>query len=123
MRMDMSASEGVRPDLLGWRGTRRRVAREPYTHTTWVVKAGLEDAFIERWLEWVEWSRSEGFRARPLLLRDLDHPQTFVSLGVWESVDAVRHWRGSAGYQTRVARLHEVLESFEPRTLEGVEQR
>ena len=99
------------------------MAREPYTHTTWVVKPGLEDAFIERWREWVEWSRSEGFRAQALLLRDVDRPRTFVSFGAWESADAVRNWRGSAGYQSRVTRLHEVLESFEPHTLEAVEQR
>jgi heme-degrading monooxygenase HmoA len=99
------------------------VAREPYTHTTWVVKPGQEEAFVERWAEWAEWARSEGFRAQALLLRDLDRPRTFVSFGPWESVAAVRHWRGSPGYQERVSRLHDVLESFEPRTLEAVEQR
>jgi heme-degrading monooxygenase HmoA len=98
------------------------VAREPYTHTTWIVKPGLEDAFVERWAEWVDWSRTEGFDAQALLLRDLDRPRTFISLGRWESIDAVRNWRGSAGYQARVTRLHEVLEGFDPHTLETVER-
>ena len=72
----------------------------------------------ERWREWVDWSRREGFEAQALLLHDLESPQTFVSLGPWESAAAVRNWRTLAGYEERVARLSEVVESFDPRTLE-----
>jgi hypothetical protein len=36
---------------------------------------------------------------------------------------AVRSWRALAGYQERVAQLSEVLDSFEPRTLEIVARR
>jgi hypothetical protein len=36
---------------------------------------------------------------------------------------AVRSWRALAGYQEQVARLSEVLDSFEPRTLEIVARR
>jgi hypothetical protein len=32
----------------------------------------------------------------------------------------VKNWRAAEGYHDRVARLQEVLESFEPRTLELV---
>jgi hypothetical protein len=52
------------------------------------------------------------------LLRDLESPQTFVSFGPWESVAAVRNWRRLPGYGERVARLSEVVESFEPRSFE-----
>ena len=89
-----------------------------YTHTTWHVQLGRENEFVERWREWADWSRREGFEAQALLLRDLEHPQTFVSFGPWESVAAVRNWRKLPGYQARVARLSEFVESFEPRTLE-----
>jgi heme-degrading monooxygenase HmoA len=89
-----------------------------YTHTTWQVQLGREEEFVERWREWVGWSRREGFNAQALLLRDLDRPQTFVSFGPWESVAAVRKWRTLPGYEERVARLSEVVESFEPHTLE-----
>lgn len=99
------------------------MGREPYTHTTWVVKPGFEELFVERWTEWVEWSRTEGFRAQALLLRDLDNPRTFVSFGPWESLDSVARWRGSPGYQERVRLLHAVVESFEPRTFEAVQRR
>jgi heme-degrading monooxygenase HmoA len=96
---------------------------EPYTHTTWRVKPGMEEEFIARWSEWVDWSRHQGFRARATLLRDVESPSTFVSFGPWENLDAVRNWRALPGYHERVARLHEVVEGFEPRTLERVVER
>jgi heme-degrading monooxygenase HmoA len=95
----------------------------PYTHTTWHVKAGQEDEFVERWGAWVDWSHRAGLTAPALLLRDRESPQTFVSFGPWESMDAVRNWRALAGYQERVARLSEVVDSFEPRTLEVTARR
>ena len=91
-----------------------------YTHTSWVVTRGREEEFIERWSEWADWSRREGLAARAMLLRDADNPERFISFGPWESMQAVRTWRGSPGYQERVAKLREVVDSFEPRTLELV---
>ncbi len=94
-----------------------------YTHTTWRVKAGREDEFVERWAEWIDWSHREGLREHALLLRDAESPQTYVSFGPWEDVEAVQMWRSLPGYQERVARLREVLEELEPKTLEVVDRR
>jgi heme-degrading monooxygenase HmoA len=96
---------------------------KPYTHTTWRVRAGSEDEFVRRWSEWVDWSHREGLEAPALLLRDLENPQAFISFGPWANMAAVRNWRALTGYQERVARLSEVLDSFEPRTLEIVVRR
>ena len=94
-----------------------------YTHTTWQVKEGQEDEFVRRWSEWVAWSHDAGLTAPGMLLRDAEQPQTFVSLGPWESMSAVRNWRALPGYQERVARLREVVDDFAPRTLEVVARR
>jgi quinol monooxygenase YgiN len=94
-----------------------------YSHTTWRVKPGQEDEFVRRWTEWAEWSRRQGLDAQALLLRDLDSPGTFVSFGPWTSVGAVRNWRALEGYQERVARLREVVDEFEPRTLQVTARR
>jgi heme-degrading monooxygenase HmoA len=94
------------------------VDSENYTHTVWHVQAGREDEFVARWREWVEWSHRQGLEAPALLLRDLESPQTFISFGPWVSAAAVRSWRALPGYQERVARLQEVVDGFEPRTLE-----
>jgi heme-degrading monooxygenase HmoA len=94
-----------------------------YTHTTWRVKPGREADFVERWAEWAEWSHLQGLGANALLLRDVESPDTFLSFGPWVSVAAVAAWRAMPGYQERVARLQEVVDGFEPRTLEVVEER
>lgn len=95
----------------------------PYTHTTWQVKVGRESEFVQRWSEWVDWSREQGLTAPALLLRDAESPQTFVSFGPWENMSAVRSWRALPGYQEQVARLRDVIDGFEPRTLEVVARR
>ncbi len=92
----------------------------PFTHTTWKVKPGREDEFVRRWLDWAEWSHRQGLRAQARLLRDVESPGTFVSFGPWETIGAVQRWRAEPGYHERVVRLQELLEEFEPRTLEEV---
>ena len=94
-----------------------------YTHTTWRVKPGQEDEFVRRWGEWAEWSHRQGLGDSARLLRDVERPGTFVSFAAWASADAVRSWRSLEGYHERVARLQEVLEGFEPQTLELVSER
>lgn len=94
----------------------------PYTHTTWRVKPGRQDDFVERWRDWADWSHRQGLEGPALLLRDVDDPHTFVSFGPWPNLAAVRNWRTLGGYQERVARLRETIEDFQPRTLEVVAQ-
>jgi heme-degrading monooxygenase HmoA len=89
-----------------------------YTHSTWRVKPGLEDEFVRRWKELADWSALQGLASKAILLRDIDDPSRFVSLGPWESIEAIRRWRSAPGFHERVARLQEVLDDFEPRTLE-----
>ena len=82
------------------------------------MKPDLEDEFVQRWTEWAEWSHRQGLDAPALLLRDLENPRTFISFGPWQSVTAIKNWRALAGYHERVGRLREVVEGFEPQTLE-----
>lgn len=96
---------------------------DTYTLTIWQVKPGQEKAFEDTWAEWVEWSHMQGLGAGALLLRDHERPGTYVSFGPWASLESVRQWRSTEGYHERVARLHEVVESFEPRTLELARER
>lgn len=99
------------------------IVTKAYTHSTWRVKPGLEDEFVSRWEELADWSALQGLAARAKLLRDVDDPSSFVSFGPWESMDAVRRWRGAPGFHERVAQLQEVLDDFQPRTLELVTER
>ena len=93
---------------------------QAFTHTVWTVKPGLEDEFVRRWIDLARWSTVQGLSAPAQLLRDVDSPSRFVSFGPWRSLDAVRRWRTEAGFHERINRLQEVLDHFEPSTLEQV---
>ena len=61
---------------------------DTYTHTTWRVRPGHEDEFVQRWREWIEWSHLQGLGPSARLLRDAESPSTFISFGPWLSRDA-----------------------------------
>jgi heme-degrading monooxygenase HmoA len=94
-----------------------------YSHSTWTVKPGCEDAFVAAWQEWVAWSIVQGLASSARLLRDVDEPTRFISFGPWEDLDTVRRWRAEPGFRERVEHLQSLVERFEPRTLEQVAER
>jgi hypothetical protein len=54
---------------------------QPYTSGNWLVRAGSEDAFIERWTAFTEWSLKNAAGAELfVLIRDTGDPRRFVSL-------------------------------------------
>jgi heme-degrading monooxygenase HmoA len=93
---------------------------QAYTHSVWIVKPGLEDEFIQRWREFATWSALQGLAGGARLLRDVDQRNRFVSFAPWQSFDTVGRWRSARGFHERIGRLQEVLESFEPHTLEQI---
>jgi quinol monooxygenase YgiN len=93
---------------------------KPYSHSTWVVKPGHEDEFLRLWQELADWTVTENFAQSAMLLRDADRPNTFVSFGPWHTVEEIERWRRTHGFAERVERLRDVLESWEPRTLQLV---
>ena len=97
-----------------------------YTHGRWVVKEGQQERFQAAWQELAEWTNANvegavGGEAR--LLQDLDDPRLFYSFGPWETLEAIQAWRGADGFQERVGRVRELLDSFEAHTLRLVVQR
>jgi heme-degrading monooxygenase HmoA len=90
-----------------------------FTHGRWVVKPGREDAFVAAWRDFAEWTVAnvEG-SSNGWLLRDREQRDHFYSFGPWESLEAIEAWRASAGFQERVGGIQELLESFEPYTLD-----
>ena len=96
---------------------------DTYTHSIWTVKAGQEDEFVRRWHELAALGAEMGLSGPAKLLRDHDDPRVFVSFGPWHSLESVARWRSSSEFHRRIARLHEVLDGFEPRTLVEVSNR
>jgi len=87
----------------------------PYTHTTWRVRPGLEDEFVERWTTFTQWSMDNVPGARSyVLLRDKAEARRFVSFGAFESEEAVTQWRERPEFtELRDACIH-LCEEFEP---------
>jgi quinol monooxygenase YgiN len=94
---------------------------QPYTHGTWTVKPGHEEQFVAAWTELAEWTNREvQGSVWAKLLRDSATRNRFISFGPWEDLDAIDRWRADPGWQERVERLRELLDGFEPSTLELV---
>ena len=91
-----------------------------YTHGVWNVKPGQEAEFVRRWHELADWTIANFPGARGTLLRDVEDRTRFVSFGPWPSAEHAERWRGAPEFATRVQRIRETLESFEPRTLQLV---
>ena len=88
-----------------------------WTHGIWTVKPGREDEFVAAWRDLVP----AGFRlgaGDPTLLRDRDQPHRFRSFGPWPDLGAVNRFRDEIG--PRIGAMNELLEGFEPFTLDEV---
>ena len=86
-----------------------------YTCGTWTVIPGREDDFVEAWTEFAEWtSASMPAAGWATLLQDQETPNRFLTVGPWESLEAVGEWRASEGFQERIGRIREILVGFEP---------
>jgi heme-degrading monooxygenase HmoA len=93
---------------------------EVWSAGTWTVKEGAEDAFVERWRTFAEWSAETHGPAHAWLLRDRDDPRRFISVGPWPGDEAVAAWRDDPGFRERIGGLRELLDGFEARTLDPV---
>ena len=92
---------------------------EPYDYGIWIVKPGLEEEFVAGWREMAEWTAANAPGAGiGRLFQDEDQPSRFISIGPWDDDDAIAAWRSKLGFQERVGKLRDMLETFTPATLE-----
>lgn len=89
-----------------------------YTLGIWLVKPGREDDFVRVWQEMAR-RTEEAFPGRKaVLLRDRDVRNRFISTGPWDSPEQVEQWRSSPAFTEGPAALHDIVERFEPHTLD-----
>ncbi len=93
------------------------VAVSIYTLGIWTVKPGREEEFIQAWRDMATKTQSE-FGPPATLLRDRDNPHRFISSGPWESLEQIQAWRASTTFNDGVGRIRELLDNFEPRTMD-----
>jgi len=87
---------------------------EEYASGMWLVRAGMEDAFIDRWREWLTTSSSgiEGFGGARLL-RSNDDPRRFVSRSDWSDAGARDAWKQNEGFSEGFAACRGFCDDFE----------
>lgn len=106
--------------MVGPEATAEVVALSVYTLGIWTVKAGREQEFIAAWRDFAEATQDEFPAASAFLVQDRDTPSRFVSCGPWDSIEQIEAWRSSAAFRDGVGRIRELLDAFEPHTLDEV---
>jgi len=80
----------------------------------WQVKDGNADEFIDRWREFLTWTKEahQGFLGARLI-RDLRNPNSFVSFAAWQDLDSMRTWQGSPGFTERFNAVYALCEDMQ----------
>jgi len=91
-----------------------------YTTGWWKPISGQEESFIEAWKEFTGWASGLPGAGTPVLTRDLSDPERFVSFMDWESIEAIREWKGSSEFKTGMGKVQEHVDQFSPAELEIV---
>ena len=87
---------------------------QSYSSGEWLVRAGSEEEFIERWNTFGQWSLNNAEGAESgMLVRSTEDPRKFVSLGGWESQEAQEAWRQMPRMQELLGQCRELCEEFE----------
>ena len=90
-----------------------------YTSGVWIAKKGHEDDFERLWQAAVDQLSLEFPGITFRLLRDVENPRRFVSMGgAWRNAEQIAAARALPSYQEGMADLEKVLESGDLGTFE-----
>lgn len=80
---------------------------------SWQVRPGEEDAFRQRWEEFLGWTRdSHPDLELARLVQSDDDPHWFVSFAGWSSPEARSAWKSSEGFALRFKACRELCDEF-----------
>jgi heme-degrading monooxygenase HmoA len=91
-----------------------------YTTGSWKPLAGHEHAFLEAWEEFMAWATGLPGAGEAVLGRDVRDTERFVSFAAWESMEAVRGWKDSPEFKTRMSKVQRHIDTFAPTELDVV---
>jgi quinol monooxygenase YgiN len=87
---------------------------QSYSSGEWLVRAGSEEEFVQRWTIFIEWSSNNAPGAVSfVLVRSTEEPRKFLSLGAWENQAAQDAWREMPRMQELLGQCRELCEEFE----------
>ena len=84
-----------------------------YSSGNWLVKQGQEGEFVQRWRDFLEWTRDNapGFKSATLM-RFADDPRRFVSVGLWENEKARADWKTPGEFRQKLDAARNLCEEF-----------
>lgn len=84
-----------------------------YASGTWQVADGSADEFIDRWREFLGWTRDKhpGLGSATLIRAQSD-PNRFVSFATWDSVEQRDAWKNSDGFMKRFSACRQLCDDF-----------
>ncbi len=94
-----------------------RLMASAWTHGVWTVKPGREDEFVAGWRELVPIGIELG-SGEPVLLRDRERPNVFLSFGPWPNLETIERFRGEIA--PHVGGMRALLEDIDLFTLDEV---
>jgi heme-degrading monooxygenase HmoA len=79
----------------------------------WLVTEGKEEEFLQRWTEFLRWSKAEasGF-IEAHLLRDSESPRSFISLSEWTDAAARQGWKEQPAFRTHLDAARGLCDEF-----------
>jgi quinol monooxygenase YgiN len=85
-----------------------------YSSGEWLVREGSEEEFIQTWTTFVEWSLDSAPGAESfVLVRSMEEPRKFLSLGVWESQQAQERWREMPQMQVILGQCRALCDEYD----------
>lgn len=86
---------------------------KPYSAGNWIVRPGCEEQFIERWRDFLAWTRSTFSELESAaLIRDADESGHFVSFAGWNTAEAMADWRSRPQFAAKLGSCRELCDDF-----------
>lgn len=84
---------------------------EHYASGTWHVMEGRTEEFVQRWTEFLQWTRKDHpAMLSATLLRDRGVPGHFVSFAEWTDEQARAQWKQDPEFATHFGACRELCE-------------
>jgi heme-degrading monooxygenase HmoA len=79
----------------------------------WVVAEGKEDEFLQRWTEFLQWTKTEApGLIEAHLLRDQQDPRHFLSFSEWSDEGSRNAWRTHADFPPHLEAARSLCDTF-----------
>jgi len=86
---------------------------DAYASGNWHVKKGKEKEFVERWTDFLQWTRKDHpAMQRATLIQDLGDKNHFVSTSEWDNAEARTAWKQSPEFAKKFQAARELCDDM-----------